>query len=127
MFIVNEQDRVNKISGDYLVHNGLNKQDPERNPEKYIARVSHLKQNIVKALYRTKCILVGEAFTFEKNKEAYDILVFWYNDPDMPCNPPIFLDYVYGASQFCSAESAVSFNFDIIYKALLDKKIIFEV
>ena len=126
MFIINDKDRISKKTGDYFVNNGLHIQSPANNPEKYIVRLSHLKDNVVMALYEKKRILVGEAISFDsKHRESLDVLVFWYDEDESL--PPRYLDYVYGASMYSNERSAVLHNADRLYKALVKNKIIFEV
>lgn len=138
MLVINNEDRVSKMTGDYFVHNGLRKHDCIHNPEHYIARILHLKQQMVLALYDKKHIIVGEAYQpfTRKERRTHDIFVFWYDSQDYTQlsidndnRTTTYLCDVFSVSDhdFVNTREAVLYYAGDIYKALVEKKIIFEV
>lgn len=129
MFIINDKDKVSKKIGEYFIYNGLHKVKPEKNPEKYVARVSKLKLDCVVALFEEKKIYVTDTTDYDKHTDL-GFICFWYDDPDDINQPTIFLDMQYKDiedDRTYDARTMVFNYYDKIYNALVKNKIIYEV
>ena len=129
MLVINKGDIVSKKIGEYFVNNGLHKNDPQHNPEKYIVRVGKLRLDCVLALYEQKKIIVTDTKDYDKHIDL-GFICFWYDDFDDINQKTIFLDMAYVDEEentYIDSRSAIFRNYDKIYDALVANKIIFEV
>jgi hypothetical protein len=129
MLVINEKDKVSKKIGEYFVNNGLNKNDPIKNPEKYIVRIDKLKMDCVVALFEQKKILVTDTKDYDKHTDL-GFICFWYDDCDDMNQQTIFLDMQYTDiedDKTYNARAMIFRYYDKIYDALVKNKIIFEV
>lgn len=129
MLVINEKDKVSRRTRDYFVNNGLNKNDPVKNPEKYIVRIEKLKLDCVLALFEQKKIIVTDTKDYDKHIDL-GFICFWYDDYDDLNQPTIFLDMQYidiEDSKTYDARTMIFRYYYKIYNALVKNKIIFEV